>query len=183
MAADAGKSSGQFGYDYFISLVIFILFVVYIAFQIMGMRPAYLREVRNEILRSEAYQLSELLVNDPGEPLNWDDLPFGVRIGRIGLSDENTNKTNYVSNAKIVKLNTSWCPLWPSGYSGDLPKLFGIDPKYQFSIIIKKMDGTLLADCHPPQSKLIAPRTLSISVKRTMVFDSGGYGEVLVQMW
>ena len=168
------NNKGQLGYDYFISLVIFILFVVYIAFQIMEMKPAYLREVRNEILRSEAYQLSELLVNDPGEPQNWD----AANVKRIGLSDENANKTNYLSAAKVTKL-AGLCPL--AGYSS-LAKLFGIDQKYQFSIIVKNaISGEPLVDCHP--ASLIAARTVNISVKRVVTFNSGGYGEVLVMMW
>jgi len=175
MAADAGKSSGQFGYDYFISLVIFILFVVYIAFQIMGMRPAYLREVRNEILRSEAYQLSELLVNDPGEPQDWS----AASVRRIGLADENSDKTNYLSAVKISRL-AGLCP--DAGYSDGFQQLFGIDEKYQFSIIVKNIiSGLPIADCHP--SSLIAARTVNVSVKRVVALSTGGYGEVAVQMW
>jgi len=167
-------NKGQFSYDYFISMIIFILFVAYIAFQIMALRPAYLREVRNEILRSESYQLSDLLVNDPGEPLNWDV----ASVKRIGLSNE-INKTNYLSVAKIVKL-ASLCP--QAGYSTSFPQLFGVDKKYQFSIIVKNItSGLPLADCHP--SSIIAARAINTSIKRVVVLDSGEYGEVTVQMW
>jgi hypothetical protein len=156
-------------------MIIFILFVAYIAFQIMALRPAYLREVRNEILRSESYQLSDLLVNDPGEPLNWDV----ASVKRIGLSNENVNKTNYLSVAKIVKL-VSLCP--QAGYSTSFPQKFGIDQKYQFSIIVKNItSGLPLADCHP--SSIIAARAINTSIKRVVVLDSGEYGEVTVQMW
>jgi len=167
---------GQFSYDYFISLVIFILAVVYIVFQIIAMRPAYLNEVRNEILRSETYQVSELLVNDAGQPHDWNV----ANVKRIGLSSD-VNKTNYLSAAKIGKL-ASLCP--PAGYSSSFVKLFGVDEKYQVSIIVKNTtpcSSLILADCHP--SSQIAARTVNTSVKRVVAIDARCYGEVMVQMW
>jgi len=167
-------NKGQFSYDYFVSMIIFILFVAYIAFQIMAMKPAYLGEVRNEILRSESYQLSDLLVNDPGEPLNWDV----ASVKRIGLSNE-VNKTNYLSVVKIARL-ASLCP--QVGYDSSFPQLFGIDKKYQFSVIVKNItSGLPLADCHP--SSIIAAKAINTSIKRVVTLDSGQYGEVTVQMW
>lgn len=166
------KIKGQFSYDYFISMIIFILFVVYIAFQLITMRPAYLREVRNEILRSEAYQLSEILANDPGEPADWN----AANVKRLGLST-NENKTNYLSSVKITRL----AGLCQTQYS-KLPQLLGIDSKYQFSIIVKNIiTGEPLADCHP--SSLMGARSLNVSLKRVAMLDSGGFGEVMVQMW
>jgi hypothetical protein len=166
---------GQFSYDYFISMVIFILFMVYILFQIMAMKPIYLNEVRNEIMRSEAYQLSEILVNDPGEPMNWN----AVNVKRIGLSSEITNKTNYLSVAKISTL-ASLCP--QAGYSSSFRNNFGIDSKYTFSIIVRNItSGLSLADCH--STLKIAPKAMNVSIKRVVTFDSGGYGEIVVQMW
>jgi hypothetical protein len=62
---------GQFSVEYIVSMTIFIGFVTYIIFSIWRFIPNYLSELRNERIRSEAYQISELLINDPGEPMDW----------------------------------------------------------------------------------------------------------------
>jgi hypothetical protein len=61
----------QLSMEYYISLTIFILFIGYIFFQLILRSPQFIMEVENERLRSESYQISELLVNNPGEPINW----------------------------------------------------------------------------------------------------------------
>jgi len=167
---------GQFSYDYFISLIVFILAVIYIIFQIIAMKPAYLNEIRNEILRSETYQVSEMLVNDAGQPQNWDT----ENVKRLGLSSD-VNKTNYLSAIKIARLG-SLCP--QAGYDSSFMRLLGVDQKYQLSIIVKNTtpcSSAVLVDCHP--SSQIAARTVNTSVKRIVGIDAGCYGEVTVQMW
>src|SRR3989344_2339105 len=93
-----GKGQISFA-EYLVAVVVFIAFIGYFSFQLVNFLPAYLGQIRNERVRGEAYQLSELLINDPGFPINWH-----VNIGatrRIGLSDETRNETNLISESKI----------------------------------------------------------------------------------
>lgn len=55
--------------EFIIAFSIFSVFVAYLFFRLLSFMPAYLNEIRSERVRSEAYQISELLINDPGEPM------------------------------------------------------------------------------------------------------------------
>jgi len=61
----------QISYEYYFSLVLFVIFVLYVVFYVISTVPSYTREIKSQLLMSEAYQISELLVNDPGEPYSW----------------------------------------------------------------------------------------------------------------
>lgn len=162
---------GQFGIEQLISLSIFITFVAYFFFQFLSLRPAYLKEVKNERIRAEAYQVSELLINDPGYPISWTLDPDQTK--RVGLSDESFNKTNLLSSAKISMFN-SQCS---SDYN-KVKKWIGSD--YDFSIFLTdKSTGILKINCYPPN---MAPKGINVTVRRIVAFDSS-YGELVLQMW
>ncbi len=162
---------GQFSVEQLISLSIFITFVAYFFFQFLNLRPVYLREVKNERIRSEAYQISELLINDPGYPVNWNLNPALTQ--RTGLSDQNVNKTNFLSSNKIDVFN-SQCG---TDYN-KVKKWIGSD--YDFSIFLTdKSTGILRISCYP--SKVIA-KGINVTVRRVVAFDSS-YGELILQMW
>ncbi len=63
----------------------------------MKISPQFINEVKNERLKSEAYQISELLINDAGEPTDWNGqlLPWpdskfdrckNIAISNVGTS-------------------------------------------------------------------------------------------------
>jgi hypothetical protein len=163
---------GQFTWDYVVSIITFITLVSYISLQIIGNIPNMLNAIRNEFLRSEAYQLSELLINDPGQPANWN--PTNVK--RIGLSNETLNVTNYISSSKISSLVTI-C----SNYD-NLVKLLGIDvSKYNISItIFDKTNDQLLVNCMP---QIVILRAINVTIKRYAAIDNGNYAEIILQAW
>ena len=76
---------GQLTIQYLASFIFFLGLVIYIYFSYSANLPAYVEEVRKEDVRSKAFQLSEILLNDP----------------EVGLSDENSNKTNLISKNKL----------------------------------------------------------------------------------
>jgi hypothetical protein len=162
--------------EYFASLLIFIIFSIYIFTQAQQFRPQYVQEVRNQILQIEAYQVSELLINDPGEPVNWNAVIFSdpSRVKRIGLNDHTVNKTNVISPAKIAAVNTL-CNT--GGYSLLKQKL---DVDFQFSLyLLNKRSSELLFSCLPAA---VIPRPVTVNFTRIVAFGSE-YGELILQIW
>ena len=62
---------GQLTIQYLASFIFFIGLIIYIYFAYSANLPAFVEEVRKEDVRSKAFQLSEILVNDEGNPVNW----------------------------------------------------------------------------------------------------------------
>ncbi|MEM5882872.1 MAG: hypothetical protein QXQ77_01350 [Candidatus Aenigmatarchaeota archaeon] len=164
--------------EYVISVGFFISFVAYIFFLLLRYYPIYLQEMESERKRLEAYQISELLINDPGEPANWDTLDS---VKRLGFLDENKNKTNLLSLAKVNKMrdlmsNDFCAPNY--GYEWVKSK---IDSEFDFSLTLVNLNTReILISCFPP--KVVITPT-NITVRRIVVFSSGGYGELIIQVW
>jgi len=163
--------------EYLVAFSVFVTFVAYIFFRLVNFMPIYREEIKDELIRSETYQISELLINDPGDPVNWNSL-IGVsenQIKRIGLSDSSKSKTNFLSVDKINALRAK-CPV--GGYGNELKNW--IDTEYQFSLILTdKTGGVPPLDCHPPQ---VISKRIKASIRRVVAFDSG-YGELVLQVW
>jgi hypothetical protein len=130
-----------------------------------------MRELRTETIRSEAYQISELLINDAGYPIDWS---LG-NVERIGLSS-NLNKANLLSMSKINSIGTNCAP----GYGYDFVKN-KIGAEDDFSLFVYRQPGNIpILACYP---SLIVIRDINITVRRPVVFDDGNYGELVLQMW
>jgi len=166
---------GQISFvEFLVTTTVFISFIGYFSFQLINFYPLYLGEIRNERIRSEAYQISEILVDDPGYPMNW-NVVGGVQ--RLGLSDETKNKTNVLSLNKITAIGdgTNLCK---PGYD-TVKKWLG--SAYDFSIVLTRKipSEMILINCRPPPSPL---KAINTTVRRIVSFDSS-YGELIVQMW
>jgi len=168
------KPKGELSLEYMISIVLFIMFSLYLGFELITITPVYLTEVRNENIRSEAYQVSELLINDPGEPANWENFPNTIR--RLGLNSEKENRTNLLSSDKIQLLNQI-CEV--QGRYDDVAKWIGTD-YYFYILLIDKSDGDVLINCYPQD---VTAKEINATVSRLVAFDSGNYGELIIQMW
>ncbi len=93
---------GQFSVEYIIAITLFVSFVFYIFFNMLKYLPAYSGAVSAEFVRSEAYQISELLLNDQGEPTVWyiynntvGSWRFEENIGTIVNDSYGINNGNY----------------------------------------------------------------------------------------
>lgn len=176
----------QLTFQYLISFIAFIGLIIYIYISYSANIPAYIQTVKKEATRSKAYQLSELLINDPGEPVDWYQLSAD-NIKRIGLSDESLNRQNLISSKKIDKLNNNFICSTEASYNL-LRKKLGLEDK-DFSIIISMIenDGSRnpLYDCIP---SITAERTIKITrivtINDTNSVPSGVLNatEVIVQM-
>lgn len=167
---------GQFSFEQIISLVIFISFVFYIFYIVFLQVPTYRGEMRNEELRSEAYQISELLINDPGYPVNWyNSVPV-----RIGLSDEKENKTNYVSTNKLDKLNNI---CHPPNFEGYETVRTAIDTDHQFSINITGIGCSITVDCEPPSGIYRSKTSTGIITRLFATDNSPCYAKLVLEIW
>jgi len=168
---------GQFSAEFFIVLILFVGFAAYFSMRLIMIRPIYIREVRKAIIRAESYRISEVLVNDPGSPMDWDTLVGTAgenQIERIGLLDHSQNKTNLLSEQKMSGLD-NLCN-GDAGYD-TVKSLIGAE--HNFSIMLIDKTGPLgTIECSPTKLGENAA-----SIRRLAAFDSGNYGELIVQVW
>jgi hypothetical protein len=168
----------QFSIDYYVALIIFILLTTYISFQVLAFSPLYTNEINSQRLRSEAFQISEILINDAGQPVNWENVDENS-IKRIGLSNESFNYTNFLSTKKISALkNLIGNPCSQTGY-GKIKGWLDVQDDFSFSLINKTSETTIIS-CNPPQK--VARRTL-VNISRIVSFDSGDYGILNLEVW
>jgi len=100
----------QASFEYYFSLVLFVMFATYIVFQTISVTSVYRREIRNRLLKTEAYQISELLVNDLGEPINWAQTSSwltGWRYRRAITIDNTANPNTLTNYQVLVNLDTA----------------------------------------------------------------------------
>jgi len=160
---------GLFSLEYLAVIVIFMSFTTYYAFRLVEEKPNYLEKVQSEIYRSECYRVSELLVNDPGHPLDWNTLSMD-QVDRIGLNDHSQNKTNLLLEAKIIKLGIE-CQ--GNGYY-DVRDSLGISD--DFYISVKSSDDSFAAvECGG-----YSEESIKASVTRLVAFNSGSFGNLTV---
>lgn len=165
----------QLSMDVIIAMIIFVIFVSYLFFQLLALRPTYLQQIKVERVRAEAYQISEMLINDPGEPINWN----ASYVQRIGLSDQNYNLTNLISWSKVQNLS-SLCNVNYELVRGNISTR-----EYQFSIVVVDRDGGASVVCSPPV-EVIWMGVMNFTVKRIVgITTLGGIhsGEVVVRVW
>ena len=158
--------------------------VIYIYFSYSANLPAFVEEVRKEDVRSKAFQLSEILLNDPGDPADW----WGgsaPNIKRIGLSDENSNKTNLISKLKVDKLDSLCRP--PTGNFENVQQKLALDKPFSIHVFNFSQDSgerNLIIDCIPTDF----PKTsINATIKRITVLNNTDTGElelaeIIVQM-
>ena len=159
--------------EYLASLVIFLTAVLFIAVQLINFVPQYLTEINNQRARIDAYQISELLVNDPGNPINWDR---ASQIFRMGLSNETVNKTDYISLQKITAFN-AYCNS-PGGYNNIRNNISSVN---SFAVILFNRtanSGNILINCNPP---VMSSSSINTTIRRIVAIDSNDIGELIVQ--
>ena len=173
------KIKAQLTIQYLASFIFFIGIVVLIYLSYSANIPRFVEEVNKENTRSKAYQLSEILINDPGQPMNWNNLPKN-QIKRIGLSDHTTNKTNLILKSKIDKFHDFDC------YTNFKEVQDRLALNRSFSIFIFNItengNRDLLFNCSSP----VFPKTvINATVKRITALNNNGkieLAEIIVQM-
>lgn len=171
----------QLTIEYMLSFGIFITLVTYIYLLYSGNIPSFINEVEKEHARSISYQLSELLINDPGWPINW-EARAASEIERIGLSNQTENKKNLISLNKVKSLNgTCLSDYYFVQEKLGLNETFSI---YFYSITSTGERGKSLLNCKPSVTKKTA---ISATVRRITSFINAtdgtvGFGELIVEV-
>lgn len=177
-------SKGQFNVEFFTVLILFVGFASYFSTKLMGIGPIYIKEANKAIVRAEAYRISEMIINNPGVPSDWDvlvDIGEDDQIKRIGLSDHLQNRTNLLSDDKINNISVL-CD-GSEGYE-EIKSLIGAE--HDFLMMLTELTGELgelRIDCGSTEFGENAAL-----IKRLVVFDSENdgeldYGELVVQVW
>jgi hypothetical protein len=157
----------QVGFEQFAALSLFVFSVSFLISQLLSYYPTYINEVKRQTLLSEAYQISELLVNDAGDPPEWDVNPN--QINRIGLLNQSINKPNVISLSKLTYVNNTCNANYPR-----FKQL--LDLKNDINFIVY-LEGNLIANCSHP----LGERAVKIS--RIISFDNRSYGELIIWLY
>lgn len=169
------KTKGQISIDYIVAIIAFFFFAIYFLYEVSNVVPRYVQQIEEQRIRSEAYQMSELVMNDAGRPLNWNQVPVN-QIVRMGLSESATaNKTNLMSAAKAVALNNI-CATQGHAFVRTMMRT-----DLQFSLfLVDRTNGTTYMSCSPAST---VNRGFSATVKRVGAMDNGNFAELTVQAW
>ncbi|MEM5799426.1 MAG: hypothetical protein QXZ43_02055 [Candidatus Aenigmatarchaeota archaeon] len=157
----------QISIEYMIALGIFISLVTYIYLQYINNITPFLEDVIKEEKRTQAFQISEILLNDPGEPTNWDII--GPK--RIGLADETSSSTNSIKKSKIDALDCS-----------KINKLLAIEQP--LNVLIFDVDSSTgnrkpLKSCLSSQLRI---DQINVTIRRYAVYDENKIAEIIVQV-
>lgn len=161
---------GQLSIGFYTALILFIGVLGYLTYQLFQLVPVTTNAIRFETTRIEAYQISEMLVDDGGYPIDWNthQLPD---IKRLGLSDTMQNKTNLISSAKATSFNT----ICTNNYR-DVQNL--LDIQNQFSITFIDHTSGVNWICKSPDVT-----SNSFNITRIVSIDGTDTGEITVQVW
>jgi len=158
----------QIGFEQVFSLFLFVFSVTSLIYQLLSYYPIYISEMKRESILSESYQISEILVNDYGEPSDWYSRPLN-QIKRIGFLNESISKSSVLSFNKILKASD----ICNSNYQQF--KQF-LDLKHDISFIVY-LNNNIVASCVRP----IGERGAKIN--RIVSFDNGSYGELVIWLY
>ncbi len=162
-----------------ISFGIFVTLIAYIYISYTRSIPIFDEEVRKENIRSEAFQISELLINNPGEPSSW----TSGDVVRIGLANNTANKQNLIALDKINELSNFDCAV-ASQYES-LQKKTGTSRQLSLFILdINPVDGsrTPLYTCKSP---VVQKAIINSTMRRIVAYNDGSLikaAEVIVQV-
>lgn len=144
---------GKLSLDLLIGLSIFLFTFIFVA----NFLPSVFADVRNEInLAHQAYRVSALLVEDPGYPSDWADIPLGncttqeFRVGLITLGGNPLNKKeyNHIDIEKAKKFSefmaNEQCREEIKKYLGLSLRVAGSSVSYGISVSLKNLNGSLL---------------------------------------
>lgn len=153
--------------EYLLAIAVFLTTISFVTIIIMSNVPLFHREAVSEDLRARAYQISELLLFDRGDPVNWDQ----VNVNRIGLS---TGTRYKLSSLNIVALKE----LCTANYQR-VKNLLGQDYRTDVLIEVTDQDDNLLARCMPASVTTVRP---NFQITRFAALDNGKIAKLTVSV-
>ena len=145
------RSKGVIDIEFIVSALVFLTTIIFVTFLIISEIPTFRSGAFSDDLRSRAYETSQLLLFDEGEPANWQTLSDVNQVRRLGLSSGSRYGT---SSSKISKLNEFCSTI--SGYQS-VKGLLGLDFRNDVRINVTDASGAL-ASCGPGVTGLVRPQ-------------------------
>jgi len=159
----------QSAYEFYISFMIFVTTITFIFYQIISYHFSYSQELKKNVLYTEAYQISQILVNDYGEPENWNSNLATAK--RIGLASQAFFKLNLISFSKARAASN----LCNTDYNR-FKKLIGTN--YDLNLVLFLANGTYIINCTKPMKENF------VRIARIVSFDDGkSYGELILWVY
>ena len=155
---------------YYASIALFVTVLGYLSFQLFQVVPANTNSLKIESTRIDAYQISEILVNDGGSPNDWNTKPVN-QIQRLGLSDTSQNKTNLLSDQKISQFKT----ICDNNFN-DVKDLLDIQNDFSISFVNYLTNDKWIC-------KSSGKSSTSFNITRIVSIDGNAFGELTVQVW
>jgi hypothetical protein len=151
---------GVLDIEFVLSIFLFLGSISFITILIGRESLALQNSLISENLKSESYQISEILMFDKGSPANWGDPGVTINdIKRLGIFS-----SDYVLNStKLAKLQ-SLC-------ISDYNSVNEIITDLNINITVKNIDGTVIYRCEPQIETLRRPKFIT---QRVGTLDSTG---------
>ena len=155
--------------EFVLSVAVFLLIVSVLSYNILSSLPGFHSESVKDITRSKAYQVSEILLKDEGEPSDWNTKPIG-NIKRIGLSG---GQPFILNEDKITELYD----LCTDNYE-EVLGLFGLE-KNTLIINITDLDGNSVLG---GGKEICKPKIISETAPKFWIYRFGILGSEIVKV-
>jgi hypothetical protein len=139
----------QVNLEFIISVAVFISTLTFITVNVMNIFPTFQSEINKDILKSKAWQISEILFKK-GYPENWENLD---EVAMLGFS---TDKYYVLNKTKLTVINQC-----DSTSYDKIRELLNLDIREDFIINITLIEGATKREyvyCGPRVISLVAPK-------------------------
>jgi hypothetical protein len=162
---------GQMRIEFIFGVVIFAVIIFYVVTQTNTLFSSLIIDSRSDALKAKAADAIKILVEDSGDPPNWDTLPVGS-VKRVGLAYKGALSQPYnISRSKAVALNANCTGtaditrnmLWNFGISAYRMRVF--NSTHQVALCgIKDAENAAVTETR-------------------YIFIDNGYGSVVLELW
>jgi hypothetical protein len=162
---------GQIRIEFIFGVVIFSVIIFYIVTQTNTMFSSLLVDSKSDALKAKAANVIKILVEDSGDPSNWDSLPVGS-VRRVGLAYKAAlNQPYNISKSKVVALDAN-CSGTADFYRN---MLWNFDLRAYRLTVYNSTHQILLCGYGSIEQA-------SVTETRYVFIDSG-YGRVVLELW
>lgn len=142
-------------------MVIFVFFVIYISFQVGQSIPYYHTNSQNNILHSDCFRISEIMIKDSKMPYGFALEPYKLDYAKIYNFNRTCNENPSESNYNLIKGNMS------------------LEPERDFMLRVKIEDSTMDFVCG---RKFIPSNMVVASIERYAT-TAGNLTSVTLSIW
>jgi hypothetical protein len=162
---------GQIRMEFIFGIVIFSVIIFYVVTQTNSLFSSLISDSKSDALKTRASEAIKIIVEDSGDPPNWETLPVGS-VKRVGLAYKAALTQPYnLSKSKVVALNTN-C----TGTANiDNNMLWNFELRNYRLTVFNSTQRILLCGFISTGHALIT--------ETRYVFIDNGYGRVVLELW